>query len=312
MPVGLWIGGDRVDLLSLRCFQVVARLEHISRAADELRVAQPSVSRTIARLEAEVGVPLFDRRGRRIHLNRHGAAFLRRVDRALAELADGRRELADAARGEEVTGTVTVASETLLTLTGLLAGFRAARPGVEVRLRQASAGAMVRHLRARETDLCFASQPLPGPDLHAVPLLSEDVLLAVPPGHRLAGRRQVEVTELAGEPFVTPRPGHWQRTLSDRLFAEAGAEPVIVCEGDEPGAVLGLVAAGLGIAMVPELARITGTRETVGWARLATPAARRDLRLVHHRDTYRSTAARALAQYAVDHFRGAGQQASAR
>lgn len=67
-------GRGRMDLLSLRCFQAVARHQHISRAADELRVAQPSVSRTIARLEAEPGVPLFDRRGRRIQLNRHGTA----------------------------------------------------------------------------------------------------------------------------------------------------------------------------------------------------------------------------------------------
>ncbi|KOG85386.1 LysR family transcriptional regulator, partial [Streptomyces varsoviensis] len=86
-----------MDLLSLRCFQVVARHEHISRAAAELRVAQPSVSRTIARLEAGLGVRLFDRNGRQVRLNQYGAAFLRRVDRALGELDDARRELADAA-----------------------------------------------------------------------------------------------------------------------------------------------------------------------------------------------------------------------
>ena len=86
-----------MDLLQLRYFQVVARHQHVSRAATELRVAQPALSRAIARLEAEVGVPLFDRRGRRIRLNRFGAMFLARAGRALGELEQGQHELRDAA-----------------------------------------------------------------------------------------------------------------------------------------------------------------------------------------------------------------------
>ncbi|MFJ2777054.1 LysR family transcriptional regulator [Kitasatospora sp. NPDC087315] len=290
-----------MDLLALRCFQVVARHEHVSRAAEELRVAQPSVSRMIARLETELGVPLFDRRGRRIHLNRHGAAFLRRVDRALRELDDGRRELADAADG--AGGTVTVATETLLTLAGVLARFRTAHPDVEVRLRQSAADVMVRQLRDREVDLCFASQPLAGPALSSVVLLREEVLLAVPVGHRLAGREQVAVTELDGELFVTPRPGHWQRVLADRLFAEAGVRPVVACEGDEPGAVLELVAAGLGAALLPAMARGSGPRGSVAWVRLAAPGCRRELRLVRDGDSYRTEAARRFGEFAARHFR---------
>src|ERR671935_1288427 len=86
-----------MDLLQLHYFRTVARLEHVTRAAEELRVAQPALSRTIARLEAELGVPLFDRLGRRLALNRFGAAFLVRVDRALGELEEARRELQDSA-----------------------------------------------------------------------------------------------------------------------------------------------------------------------------------------------------------------------
>lgn len=80
-----------MELLQLRYFQAVARREHVSQAAADLHVAQPSVSRSIARLEAELGAPLFDRQGRRVRLNRFGAAYLRRVDRALGELDDARR-----------------------------------------------------------------------------------------------------------------------------------------------------------------------------------------------------------------------------
>src|SRR5947208_851858 len=143
----------RMDLLPLRYFQAVARRGHLSQAADELRIAQPSLSRAIARLEGELGVPLFDRTGRRLRLNRFGVAFLRRVDRALGELDDGRRELADAAGLDH--GSIAVASETLLTLTSLLTEFRALHPGADLRVFQSSAETMVEQLRTGEVDLCF-------------------------------------------------------------------------------------------------------------------------------------------------------------
>ena len=97
-----------MDLLQLHYFQTVARLEHVTRAAEELRVAQPALSKTIARLEAELGVPLFDRRGRRVALNAGGRAFLRHVHRVFREVEDGRLELADLAG--LARGSVTVAA----------------------------------------------------------------------------------------------------------------------------------------------------------------------------------------------------------
>ncbi|RPF44626.1 transcriptional regulator [Streptomyces sp. Ag109_G2-6] len=293
-----------MDLPALRCFQVVARHEHISRAAAELRVAQPSVSRTVARLEADLGVELFERRGRRIRLNRHGAAFLRRVDRALGELEDGRRELAQAAGAG--SGSVTVASETLMTLAALLPGWRRARPGVDLRLRQCPADAMAHLLRTREADLCLAAEPLAGPGLESVELLREEVLLAVPAGHRLAGRQDVAVAELAGEPFLTPGPGHWQRELADRLFAREGLRPAVVCEGDEPGALLDLVGAGLGVALLPAMAREAGLRGAVAWARLEGTDSHRVLWLVRDRTAFRPAAVGDFAAFVLAHFRAEG------
>jgi DNA-binding transcriptional LysR family regulator len=286
-----------VDLLQLRYFQAVARREHVSRAAAELRVAQPSLSRTIARLEAEVGVPLFDRQGRRVRLNRYGAAFLRRVDRALAELDDGRRELADAAGLEH--GTVAVAVETLLTLTPMLPSI-AEHPGIGLRVFQSSADAMLHQLRAGEVDLCVASQPLEGPSLRAIEIVREEVLLAVPPAHAFAGRKRVKVAELAGEPFVTTRPGHWQRALADRLFAQAGAQPNVTCEGDEPAAIRPLISAGLGIGLLPAISRQTTDHPPVAWLHVDAPDCRRVLRLVWREDAYLSAAAQRFRDVAAD------------
>ena len=143
-----------MDLHSLEQFLVVARVEHLSRAAAELHVAQPSLSRTIARLESELGTPLFDRAGR-LRLNDQGRIFRRHVERSLGELAEGRRAVAEAD-----IGSVRLGPETFLTLTGPLAAFRRAHPEVEVELHQMPADHMHRALHAREIDLCVASQPI--------------------------------------------------------------------------------------------------------------------------------------------------------
>ncbi|MFI7344272.1 LysR family transcriptional regulator [Streptomyces sp. NPDC050085] len=280
-----------MDLLQLRHFQVVARFEHISRAAEELRIAQPSLSRTIARLEAELGSPLFERRGRGIRLNEHGELFLRHVDRTLSGLDDATRAVREA--GQLGLGRVSLACETLLTVTTVLAGFRADHPRADVRLYQSTAQEMQRQLRVGEVDFCVASQPLTGPDLETVELNREEVLLAVPRGHRLDGRESVTIPEIADEPIVTTRKGHWQRALLDRLFAAEGLTPTLSCEGDEPSVSQVLISAGLGIGLIPSTARqspiVTGV--PVAWSHVDAPGCHRVLTLVWRRDAHLSEGA---------------------
>lgn len=287
-----------MDLHTLRQFVVVARLEHLSRAAEELRVAQPSLSRTIARLEADLGTPLFDRAGR-LRLNDAGRVFLRHVERSLGELDAGRRAVAAIAGGE--FGTVRLASETFLTLTGPLGVFKRAHPSVEVELHQMAAEEMARGLRTQVVDLCVASQPVPTEGLEAVRLLDEAVWVVTPLDHPLAGRGSVGVEELAHEPFVSTREGHWQRRLLDRLFARAGlGPPRIVCQGDEPSATAILVAAGLGIGLIPDMARRSATRAPVAWIAVEGPDCRRTLTLLGGADSRLSGAARLMRSALTD------------
>ncbi|MEV6833752.1 LysR substrate-binding domain-containing protein [Streptomyces sp. NPDC051133] len=283
-----------MDLTTLRQFLVVARLEHLSRAAGELRIAQPSLSRTIARLEAELGSPLFDRVGR-LRLNDAGRVFRVHVERALGELDAGRRAVAESAG--EGHGVVRLASETFLALTGPLAAFKRAHPQVEIELHQMAVEEMARRLRAQEVDLCVASQPVPADDLHleTLPLLEEPVVLAVPLDHRLAGRASVGIDELADEPFIATHQGHWQRRLLDRLFAGRGLVPRIVCEGDEPGAIQELIGAGLGIGLNPAFARRhLAVRVPVTWVDIDSPDCRRTVTLVRPAAGHLSAGARMM------------------
>lgn len=289
-----------MDLLQLRYFQAVAALEHVTRAAEQLHVSQPSLSRSLARLENELGVELFDRDGRRVRLNRFGQMFRLRIDRALGELDDARREAVEAAGLER--GIVAIASETLRTVSDLLAGFLRAHGDVRFRLYQSTAERMRGQLAEGEVDLCFASQPLGGSLLDSVRLVREDVLLAVPMEHRLAGRKRVRIGELEHEPLVTTREGYWLRALAAQMFEAAGAEPNFACEGDEPAAIRGLISDGLGIGLLPMIARESADEPKVAWVRVDDANCRRTLDLVWRHDAYLSLAAKQFREAAIEYF----------
>lgn len=286
-----------MDLNTLRQFLVVARLEHLSRAADELRVAQPSLSRTIARLENELGTPLFDRSGR-LRLNDTGELFRGYVERSIGELDAGRRAVTEATSGG--FGTVRLASETFLTFTGPLAAYKRAHPDIEVELHQMAATEMARHLLAQDIDLCVASQPIHADGLESVQLLDEAVWLATPVDHPLACRTSVTVDDLADQPFISARKGHWQRRLLDRLFATRDLTPRIVCEGDELSAIAALIQAGLGIGLVPALARRSAPDVPTGWIAVDSPECRRILTLHWGTGSHLSTAARLMRTTITD------------
>jgi DNA-binding transcriptional LysR family regulator len=280
-----------MDLNALHQFLAVAREEHLSRAAAELRVAQPALSRTIARLEAELGTPLFDRAGR-LRLNETGSIFRDHVERALGELEAGRRAVAEAVSGG--TGSVRLASETFLPLTGPIAAFKAAHPEIDVRLRQMAPAEMEQALRADDVDLCLSSQPVAAPGSASTVVHVEQVWLATPPGHRLAASTQVTVEDLADEPFVITRPGQWQRRLLDWLFADRNLEPRIVCEIDEPAATYVLVGTGLGVSLFPEIARLIRPEPDVAWVGIDHPHCNRTLSLHWASDDRLSAAARLM------------------
>ncbi|THV40867.1 LysR family transcriptional regulator [Glycomyces buryatensis] len=280
-----------MELNGLRQFLAVARAGHLSRAAAELRVAQPSLSRTIARLETELGTPLFDRAGR-LQLNDTGKIFADHVERALGELEAGRRAVAQAL--DSGPGGVRLASETFLPLTGPLAAFKAAHPDIDIQLHQMSTSEMEQALRAQEVDLCLASQAVNAPRITSEVVHVERVWLATPPGHRLAGAAEVRIEDLADEPFVTTRPGQWQRRHLEWLFSDRNLEPRIICETDEPAATYALVRAGLGLCLFPTIARQGGFEEGVSWVGIDHPHCNRTLSLHWTSDDNLSAAARLM------------------
>jgi DNA-binding transcriptional LysR family regulator len=240
-----------MDLLQLKYFQTVAKFEHMTKAAHELQIAQPALSVTIARLEEDLGVPLFNRIGRNIVLNEYGKALLKRTDRALIELEEGRQEIADMAGSE--AGYVSVTSTSLnKQFCDFLGVFVKLYPKVNFHLTQiADDATKLNLLETGEVDFCFINETGKRPGIVCVPLMEEEIFLAVPPGYHLANRTTISVRELAEEPFVSLKAEHSLRKFCDHMCLQNGFMPNIVCECSESQAIVNLVGAGLGITFFP-------------------------------------------------------------
>jgi DNA-binding transcriptional LysR family regulator len=282
-----------MELQQLHYFRAVARLEHVTRAADELAMTQPALSRAIARLEAELGVPLFERVGRTVRLTRYGAVFLHRAERALAELGEGRRELADMAGGER--GTIALGflrSFGAELVPRLVKRFAARHSGVQFIFSQSNRTGLVQQVESGEIDLCITSGP-PPPRLAWQPLFDQEMVLIVAREHRLAHRRSVRMRELAGDRFVSFKPGHALRELIDDLCRAAGFVPTIGFEGDESSSVRGFVAAGFGVGIVPAGGSMAGLVAL----RVSEPHARRTIGIAWREDHYLSASERAFREF---------------
>ncbi|MEI5006613.1 LysR family transcriptional regulator [Streptomyces sp. NPDC058423] len=236
----------------LAYFAGVARHEHVTRAAQELGVPQSTLSRAMVRLEQDLGVTLFTRKGRTVSLTPAGRDFLVSVERALAEVeraAEAVRADADPSAGKVAFGFLhTMGSETV---PELIRAFRVDHPRIRFTLVQNYGEAMIERLRAGELDLCLTSPVPDAPDLVARRLDEQRLRLVVPDDHRLATRKRIRLAEAADETFVTLEPGYGLRRITDALCAEAGFSPRVAFEGEEAETLRGLVAAGLGVALLP-------------------------------------------------------------
>ena len=256
---------DRINADLLRTFIEVARLEHLGRAADALQSDQSTVSRKIARLEHEIGVPLFERIGRSIRLTKAGRRFVGRADRILSEMRDAVAEAAGTVSAE--TGEVhlgflhTVGARWL---PERLARFLDQYPGVRFILEEGTSGEVVAGLLDGRFDLGILGPPPPNtPEIEVVPLFRERISVVVPLEHRLVGRASVTLRDLAPEPLILPRSRTGLRRVIDDAFARQGLSEHVAYEGDDFAIVQGLVEAGLGITLLPMPLPTPSTRVVV-------------------------------------------------
>lgn len=289
--------GPRLDWRQLQCFRLVARMQHITRAAAELGTSQPSLSRTLARMEADLGVPLFMRAGRKLTLTRHGALFLERVERACRDIDEGIAELSDLANpsgGRIALGFLRTLGFEYVPQTVRAFGLR--YPNVRFTFRPGRSAALNEQLMQGELDLIVSAIPAGVSPFSWAHVQDQELILIVSPSHRLAKRREVALREVADDPFIAFRSGAI-RSLTDELCAASGFVPKIVFEGEDSSSVPGFVAAGFAVAVVPpEGGRFGGV---VG-LRISEPSSRRAIGIGWIADRYLPASARTFRDFAVD------------
>ena len=289
-----------MELMQLRYFATVARLGNISRAAQELYVTQPNLSKSIARLEEELGVPLFEKNGRSISLTQYGEQFLACAQETLSILDEGVESLQRVSRGEGLIRLGLLRTLGVDYVPKLAARFLAENPGKDIRFtfHTGVTSHLLDELAEKKVDLVFSSKPPVEMGLTAIAVEQQDLVLIVPKNHPLAKNHSVDLTETLPYPQVYFSEGSGMRGVVEELFSKIDGKPVIAYETEEDQVVAGLVAAGFGIAVVPYMDMLL--RLDVKIIQIAHPLWERSFYLVSDDRAYQPPAVQKFRQFVLN------------
>ena len=248
-----------MELRHLRYFLAVAEELHFSRAAARLHMAQPPLSQQIRRLEEELGVQLLARTKRRVELTGPGLQFLEDAREILARADQAVTRVQRSARGEVGQLRIGLVSSAAYgdTLPRLLRAYRERYPAVAITLLEMSTGEQLAALREDRIQVGFLRPPVGEPDIAITTVLREPLVAVLPAGHPLAASRRIPLAALAGDPFIMISRSHGLGILDLVTGAclRAGFEPRVAQEAKEIQTVVGFVAAGFGVSLLPATVR---------------------------------------------------------
>ncbi|MET8201863.1 LysR family transcriptional regulator [Micromonospora chokoriensis] len=296
-----------MQLHQLRYFVAVAEVRHFTQAADIVGITQPSLSKQIHALEADLGAPLFERVRGNIALTAAGEVLLPLATRILADVETATREVQELVglrRGRVRLGATPSLATSLAP--PVLRRFRDAHPTIDLRVEEGGSQDLVRDLLRGDLDLALIIMPAQGadPGLRVDPILRESLVVAsVDEVPTASATGDLRITDLRDLPMVMFREGYDLRDATIQACREAGFEPSFAVDGGEMDAVLSFVEAGLGIALVPGivLARRPGVRITP----LAPPGVRRTIAVARRRDIVPTHAGRELRRILLDYIQSA-------
>lgn len=273
----------KLELRQLRYFIEVAEREHISEAAEHLHVAQSAISRQIANLEEELGTPLFERVGRNVKLTPIGKIFLEHSITALKAIDFAVKqvdEYLDPAKGTIKVGFPTsLASYVLPTV---ISAFKKEYPNVSFHLRQGSYKYLIDAVKNRELNLALLG-PLPPKDdqINTSVLFSENIHALLPATHPLAKHEKINLIDLRNDDFVLFPEGYILNKVAVDACKSAGFTPNVTSEGEDMDALKGLVAAGIGVTLLPESSLTDSSPRLTVKVPIALPAIRRTVGVIY-------------------------------
>jgi LysR family hydrogen peroxide-inducible transcriptional activator len=288
-----------MQIHQLRYFCAVARTGSFTRAAQQERLAQPSLSQQVRKLEDELGTKLFDRLGRTVRLTQLGEAFRPRAEAIVQQVEAAKleiREMAGAEQGKLVIGAIPTIAPYFLP--SRLASFARRFPRVQLVVIEEVTHELVNLIHQGAVDLALLALPVPAAHCSCQELFRERLYLAVPRNHRLASSPRVHLAQIGSDPFLLLKEGHCFRENTLAVCGRARLQPNVVFESGQFSTILAMVSAGSGLSIVPEMA----VEETRGcrFIPLADESANRRVGILQLRQHFRSRVHLAF----LEHLRG--------
>lgn len=293
-----------MELRQLHYFMKVAQKEHVTQAAEELHVAQSAVSRQIHQLEQELGVDLFMQKGRNLQLTPVGHLFCKRVeslmkdlDKAVAEV----HEFLDPERGEIRIGFPH--SLGIHLIPSVVSEFKKRYPNVKFRFKQGMYPTLIKDVISAEVDLAFISPFPEGHDqVEGDVVLTEEMYAILPLNHPLAQEESITLDQLKDDKFILFSKGYSLRPIVWQACLEAGFTPQIAFEGEETDTIRGLVAAGMGVSLLPEMAFFQSNPLQPARVKISEPRVTRTIGLIHRSDDKLPLVAQAFRKFLLHYF----------
>src|SRR5947199_5168183 len=284
-----------MEIHQLRYFVAVAEEGSFSRAATKVRVAQPSLSQQIRKLEAEVGQPLFDRLPRSVVLTEAGRCFIDYARQILASIGDARRcvdELKDEVAGRLAVGAIPTIAPYVLP--ELVVTFQKHYPEVTLEIIEDVTDGITRRIEAGELDVAIASTCQQSPTLRRESLGNEPLLALVPEGHPLANKTLVELDDLKSQRFLLLHEMHCLSQQVNHLLESRRLRPEVALAGSQLSTIANMVAAEIGVSIVPQM--MVKHHATPGCVSLpfAPPVPERELNVLYNPLRFQSKAATAF------------------
>lgn len=275
-----------MELRQLRYFMEVAEREHVSEAAVHLHVAQSAVSRQIANLEGELGVSLFEREGRNIKLTQIGRIFLTHTEIAMKAIDNAKKQIDEYLDPER--GTIKIGFPTSLSnhlLPNVISAFKDKHPNIAFHLRQGSYIFLIDSVKKGDIDVAFLGPvPKDDPDIESHILFTENILALLPLTHHLAKKESLYLSDLKNDEFVSFPKGYVLEKIFVDACRQAGFVPKVSSEGEDLDAIKGLVAAGIGITLLPESTFHDSTPRMTVKIPLKIPEVRRNVGIIKQKE----------------------------
>jgi len=290
-----------MNLNYLHYFNILGQMQHYGKASEYLHITQPGLSQTITKLEDELGVILFEKKGRNVVLTKMGYQYWKRVNYALKELELARTELIQSASGEsgrvDIGFTFTLGS---VFIPNLMKDFLEIpnNHGITLTTLQGDSPEIIRAIKERKCDIGFCAYFSNEPDLKFVPIFRQKLILIVSKGHPLIKKEAIQCEDLIQYPFISFKKSHALHNKINQIFESHSLSIQPSYEVTEDTAMAGLVSSNLGIAIIPDSPILDFF--PIQKLHVLNAPANRHLYMCYLENHYQSPAVRAFLQFSLD------------